>query len=83
MSRCGLLDAALAGEFDEVPTVEHPILGLTMPATCDAVPDEMLNPRNTWDDPAAYDAAAERLRDLFRKNYEAEGYAGLGIAATM
>jgi phosphoenolpyruvate carboxykinase (ATP) len=33
------------------------------------VPHEMLFPRATWTDPAAYDAQAARLAELFRTNF--------------
>ena len=78
-----LLDAALAGEFDGVDTRTHPILGLTMRVTCEGIDDTILDPRSTWEDPAAYDAAARRLRDMFRSNYEGQGYADMGIASVM
>ncbi|NNE73739.1 MAG: phosphoenolpyruvate carboxykinase (ATP) [Acidimicrobiales bacterium] len=78
-----LLDAALDGDLDGVPTEIEPTLGLKMPTTCPDVPDEVLNPRNTWDDPEAYDEAAAKLRDMFRANYDEKGYAELGIAAAM
>ncbi|MEM9710657.1 MAG: phosphoenolpyruvate carboxykinase (ATP) [Actinomycetota bacterium] len=78
-----LLDAALAGDLDDVETVVHPTLGLRMPVTCPGVPDEVLNPRGTWEDPDGYDAAAERLRGMFRDNYETKGFAELGISAAM
>ena len=78
-----LLDAALAGEFDDVESVLEPTIGMRMPLTCNGVPDEILNPRNTWDDPEAYDHAAWRVRELFRQNYEMEGYAELGIKAVL
>ena len=78
-----LLDAALAGEFDDVATRTHPILGLTMPVTCDGVDDKILDPGTTWGDPDAYDAAARRLRNMFRANYDEQGYAAMGIAAVM
>ncbi len=74
-----LLNAALNGELDAVDTVKLPILGLRVPVSCPGVPDEVLNPRNTWSDPDAYDEAAARLRDLFRQNYEEQDYASLGI----
>ena len=78
-----LLDAALAGEFDDAATRTHPILGLTMPVACDGIDDRILDPGATWDDPDAYHDAALRLRDLFRANFDQQGYAGMGIAAAM
>jgi phosphoenolpyruvate carboxykinase (ATP) len=78
-----LLDAALAGDLDDVETEIHPVFNLAMPRSCPGVPSEVLNPRNTWDDPDAYDAAATRLRDMFKANYEAKSYAELGIKDVM
>ena len=78
-----LLNATLAGDFDDVEVDVQPILGLKMPVTCAGVDNEILNPRNTWDDPIDYDKAAVELRDMFRANYEIEGYADLGIAAAL
>ncbi|MDH3754628.1 MAG: phosphoenolpyruvate carboxykinase (ATP), partial [Acidimicrobiia bacterium] len=78
-----LLHAALGGELDDVPTVTQPILGLRMPTTCEGVPDEVLDPRQTWDDPNAYDEAATRLRDMFRANYASKGFVELGIVDVM
>jgi len=78
-----LLNAALEGEFDNAELDVQPILGVKMPTTCEGVDDEILNPRDTWDDPEAYDEAAAKLRDMFRANYEKQGYADLGIAAAM
>ena len=74
-----LLDAALYGELDNVPTEKHPILGLTMPTECPGVPSEILNPRNTWEDKEAYDKAAEKLVSMFRENYENKNFSELGI----
>jgi phosphoenolpyruvate carboxykinase (ATP) len=78
-----LLNAALAGEFDDVDTVKHPVLGLRVPASCEGVDPEILNPRDTWDDPDAYDEAATALRDMFRANFEKQGYTELGITQVM
>ncbi len=80
-----LLDAALSGEFDpdRVACDMHPIFRLRMPRGCTGVPAEILDPRNTWKDKAAYDAQATKLRDMFRKNFEEKGFAQLGIEAVM
>ena len=78
-----LLNAALNGDLDTVDTMRLPILGLRVPVSCPGVPDDVLNPRNTWADPDAYDEAAVRLRDLFRQNYQNQDYASLGIQAML
>ena len=76
-----LLNAALNGELDHVETEVQPILKLKMPKSCPGVDASILNPRNTWDDKSAYDAQAEKLRDMFRKNFESKGFGQFGIEA--
>ncbi|MCH1511977.1 MAG: phosphoenolpyruvate carboxykinase (ATP) [Acidimicrobiales bacterium] len=78
-----LLDAALAGAFDNVELETQPILKFQMPTSCPNVPDEILNPRKTWDDVDAYDKQATELRDMFRNNYTKNGFADLGIKPVM
>ncbi len=78
-----LLDAALEGKLDDVPTEQHPVFNLAVPTSCPGVPDEILNPRNTWADKDAYDAAAEKLRKMFQDNFEAKGLGELGIKPVM
>lgn len=80
-----LLDAALRGDLDEgkVDYETHPVFELQMPTSCPEVPSEILNPRNTWNDKDAYDAAAIKLRDMFRAHFEERGFASLGIEAVM
>jgi phosphoenolpyruvate carboxykinase (ATP) len=60
--------AILNGSLRNVKYEAHPIFGLQMPTTAPGVPDEVLNPRNTWKDAAAYDAKAQQLAKLFREN---------------
>jgi phosphoenolpyruvate carboxykinase (ATP) len=80
-----LLNAALSGALDvsKVEHVEHSIFKLKMPRSCPGVPAEILDPRNTWNDKAAYDAQATKLRDMFRKNFDDKGFAKLGIQPVM
>lgn len=64
-----MLTAALNGELDNVEYTKHNVFGVMMPTTCPNVPSEILNPRNTWADAAAYDAKANHLAELFNKNF--------------
>jgi phosphoenolpyruvate carboxykinase (ATP) len=64
-----MITAALNGEFDKVKFEELPMFRLQMPTTCPNVPTEILNPRNTWKDKAAYDAKAAELAAQFVKNF--------------
>jgi phosphoenolpyruvate carboxykinase (ATP) len=40
-----------------------------MPDSCPNVPAEILDPRSTWADGAAYDATAEKLAKQFNDNF--------------
>ena len=65
-----MVRAALSGELDAVPTTTDPIFGLAVPQSVRGVPSEVMNPRRTWSDPAAYDAQAKKLAAMFTKNFE-------------
>src|SRR6266581_3071614 len=65
-----MIRAALAGQLDRAPTRREPIFGLEVPTHVPGVSDDLLDPRTTWKDPATYDAQAEKLTALFRKNFE-------------
>jgi len=64
-----LLNAALDGLLDDVEYVTDPYFGLSVPGTCPGVPEEILMPRNTWEDKEAYDRQAGKLAALFRENF--------------
>lgn len=75
-----MITEALEGRLDNVEFVQHPIFGLSMPTTCENVPDEVLNPKGTWSDAAAYDAKANELAASFKKNFaQFEDYANEDI----
>lgn len=63
-----MINAAFAGELDDVTFETDPIFGLEMPTSCPNVPSEVLNPRNTWADKDAYDREANKLHELFVEN---------------
>jgi phosphoenolpyruvate carboxykinase (ATP) len=51
-----------------------------MPESCPNVPNEVLNPRETWKDKEAYDAKAKILAKSFRDNFKTfKEYAGSEI----
>ncbi|MFK7961208.1 MAG: phosphoenolpyruvate carboxykinase (ATP) [Phycisphaerales bacterium] len=62
------VDGILDGSLAKAETKVHPIFGLHMPVTANGVPSEVLDPRNTWADGAAYDAQATELARRFREN---------------
>jgi phosphoenolpyruvate carboxykinase (ATP) len=64
-----MITALLSGELDDVETTPDPLFGLQIPATVPGVPDEVLQPRETWGDPASYDEQAEKLVAMFRDNF--------------
>jgi len=63
-----MIRAALAGSMKDVNTREHPVFGLHMPTAIEGVPSDVLDPRTTWKDGAAYDAQAAKLAGMFRDN---------------
>jgi phosphoenolpyruvate carboxykinase (ATP) len=65
-----MITAALEGKLDAANYTNDPVFGLAIPDQCPGVPSEVLHPRNTWSDPAAYDTKAKYLAGLFVKNFE-------------
>jgi phosphoenolpyruvate carboxykinase (ATP) len=64
------INAALEGKLNAVEFEKDPVFGLQIPKSCPDVPSEILFPRNTWSDKAAYDAKAKELAAKFVKNFE-------------
>ena len=64
-----IIDGIHSGALAEAQTVEDPLFGFAVPTACPHVPDEVLQPRNTWSDPAAYDRMAKKLAGLFQENF--------------
>ena len=66
-----MVHAALGGALAEAPTELDPVFGLAVPTRCPDVPPDVLDPRNTWADPKAYDAQARELAGRFAANFRA------------
>ena len=68
-----MVHAILDGALDDVATRQDPVFGLAVPTAVPNVPADVLDPRGTWPDPAAYDAQANKLATMFRANFEKFG----------
>ena len=64
-----MVRAAINGELDGVETVMDPVFRVAVPVSVPGVPDEVLFPRNTWADKAAYDEAARKIAGMFHANF--------------
>jgi len=65
-----MIKSALDGHLKDVDFEEHPLFGLAMPTSCPGVPDEILNPINTWQDKKAYQETANCLLEAFVSNFK-------------
>lgn len=65
-----MVDAALEGRLDNVPTEQEPFFGLHVPLHCPYVPDRVLDQRNSWANPEDYDAQAAKLARMFAANFQ-------------
>jgi phosphoenolpyruvate carboxykinase (ATP) len=65
-----LVNAALDGSLMAGQFEKEPVFGLSIPKACPGVAQEVLNPRNAWNDKGAYDATAKKLVGMFRDNFQ-------------
>jgi phosphoenolpyruvate carboxykinase (ATP) len=65
-----MIRAILNGSLAQVETRPDPIFGVNVPVTCPEVPNEVLQPRNTWQDKDAYDRQAHDLARRFNENFK-------------
>jgi phosphoenolpyruvate carboxykinase (ATP) len=78
-----MIAAVLDGAFDKTPFGSLPVFNLAIPLSCPGVPDQLLNPANTWKDPLLYMTKARELAAEFNSNFQkyAGGVSGEIIAA--
>ena len=65
-----IITAIQAGNLKGVATQTLPGFNLDVPVSVEGVDDGLLNPRDTWADKDAYDAAARSLIAKFVENFE-------------
>jgi phosphoenolpyruvate carboxykinase (ATP) len=64
-----MVGAALEGKIPTTGGSIDPVFGLPIPDAVPGVPTELLTPRKTWSDGAAYDRQAAKLAEMFRENF--------------
>ena len=77
-----LVDAAIGGKLKDVPYHEDKLFHVHVPDKVEGVPSELLIPRNTWKDGAAYDERARRLAGEFTAHFD-KVYGDKGIDAAV
>jgi phosphoenolpyruvate carboxykinase (ATP) len=66
----GYDNCRLNGGLDNVNYHQHPIFNMMIPVSCPNVPDDVLNPKNTWANAENYECSANKLASAFVKNFE-------------
>lgn len=64
-----MIRAVLEGKLDDQPMHTDPFFAINVPDFVPDVPPEVLNPRQTWSDPEAYDRQASLLVSKFQENF--------------
>ncbi|MGC9308065.1 MAG: phosphoenolpyruvate carboxykinase (ATP) [Thermoplasmatota archaeon] len=64
-----MVNAALDGTLEDVPCRKHPYFKVMVPERCPGVPDELLWPKNTWEDKQAYDERAAAIASDFVEHF--------------
>ncbi len=65
-----MVNAALDGTLASQESRPDPHFGVLVPTSCPGVPSEVLDPKQTWPDKAAYEAAAKDVVSRFEENFK-------------
>ncbi|MGB9745292.1 MAG: phosphoenolpyruvate carboxykinase (ATP) [Desulfurella sp.] len=69
-----IIRAILSNELNDVEYEVLPIFNLHIPKNCPEVPQNILNPRQSWKDKDAYDNQLKKLALAFKKNLDSFGF---------
>ena len=64
-----IIDAILSGELDSRETILVPYFNLAIPSELSNVDANILDPRQTYQDPSQWDAKATKLAQMFVENF--------------
>ncbi|URQ61084.1 phosphoenolpyruvate carboxykinase (ATP) [Pantoea alhagi] len=65
-----IINAILSGELAQTETQTLPVFNLQMPVAVPGIDPHILDPRNTWQDPAQWESRALDLAQRFITNFE-------------
>jgi phosphoenolpyruvate carboxykinase (ATP) len=65
-----LLAAALSGSLQQVETTTDPVFGFEVPRRCDGIPEDVLNPAQSWSSRDAYMTRYRQLATRFLDNFK-------------
>lgn len=64
------VEAVLDGRIEDASFVTDPLFGFAVPTRVEGVPSEMLSPRESWTNKAAFDETALKLARAFQDNFK-------------
>ena len=65
-----MVTAALNGKLDNVPYKHDKRFNVDVPQSCPGVPNQILNPRDTWANKKSYDIMANKVAAMFYDNFQ-------------
>jgi phosphoenolpyruvate carboxykinase (ATP) len=65
-----IIDAIHNGTLAKIRRQKDPTFDFELVPECQGVPNEVMVPRNSWADKAAYDSTAKKLIELFQDNFK-------------
>ena len=64
-----IVDAIHNGDLDNAEYEKYDVFNLDIPKNVPGVPDQLLNPENTWEDKEAYRVTVRQLAEKFQQNF--------------
>ncbi len=68
----GIVSAILNGKLAQAAYEKFPHFNFEIPKAVPGIDSKLLDPRQTWSNPAAFDASAKALAEKFRENFAAK-----------